>query len=190
LKPQADATRTPDLQPVRRAVPADAPGIAECIVGGWKTGYRGILPDDFLDGLTLQPRIVAWTNVLETGGDGNTPGWIVDVDGRVAGFIGSGPARDPDVPAPAAEVYALYIRPGYWRLGIGRMLMDQFVQHWRAQGATTQVLWVFEKNDRARRFYEAMGWQLDGARQELRLADSSAIEIRYRRRLHPTEERA
>ena len=183
-----DPNRKTHLGPVRRAVPADAVGIAECIVGGWKTAYRGILPDDFLDGLTLQPRIVAWTRVLETGGQGDTPGWIVDADDRIAGFIGSGPARDADVPAPAAEVYALYIRPGFWRLGIGERLMGEFTDHWRARGATTLVLWVFEGNDRARRFYEAMGWRLDGARQELRLGDTSAIEVRYRRDLRQVQD--
>ncbi len=185
MAPERDPTGTPQLYPIRRAVPGDAKGIAECIVGGWKTAYRGILPNDFLDGLTLKPRIIAWTNVLESGGEGDTPGWVAEAEDLVAGFIGSGPARDPDVAAPAAEVYALYVRPGYWRLGIGTRLMEQFVSHWRERGTTTLVLWVFEGNDRARRFYEALGWQLDGARQELELSRVSAIEVRYRRRLDP-----
>jgi hypothetical protein len=39
--------------------------------------------------------------------------------GQVVGFVSSGPPRDEDVPLPAAEIYAIYVRPQSWRHGLG-----------------------------------------------------------------------
>lgn len=47
------------------------------------------------------------------------------------------------------------------------------------------MLWVFEQNFSARRFYEACGYQTDGARKTL--VRGKALEvIRYRKALEPT----
>jgi GNAT superfamily N-acetyltransferase len=85
------------------------------------------------------------------------------------------------VPPPAAEVYAIYVLPDFWREGAGRALLATAVDHWQARGATTLVLWVLEANARGRAFYEAMGWQPDGGRQSIDLGGFATTEIRYRR---------
>jgi len=99
---------------------------------------------------------------------------------RVVGLVSAGPPRDEDVAAPAAEVYAVYVHPDEQRHGIGRALLQTAVAHLRQHGATDLVLWVFERNPRARTFYEVMGWRPDGGRQALELAGASPVEIRYR----------
>ena len=50
----------------------------------------------------------------------------------------------------------------------------------------TLVLWVFEKNTRARSFYEAVGYRLESGKQkEMRFAGATtAIEVRYRKLLN------
>jgi ribosomal protein S18 acetylase RimI-like enzyme len=169
---------------IRRAGPGDARAIAEVTVAGWQVAYRGILPDDFLDGLRVDTREIGWREMLTRDVDGGTPAWIaVHADGRVLGFVAGGPPRDEDVPLPAAEVYAIYVQPEAWRNGAGRALLETAVAHWSTRGATTLVLWVFEDNARARAFYEALGWRADGGRQELELGGTSSIEVRYRLRL-------
>jgi GNAT superfamily N-acetyltransferase len=106
--------------------------------------------------------------------------WLVELDGRPVGFLGSGPPHDPDVAPPAGEVYSVYLLPEVWRLGLGRRLMETAVEHWRAAGARSLVLWVMTANSRARAFYEALGWRPDGATQEFALGDEPAPELRYR----------
>jgi ribosomal protein S18 acetylase RimI-like enzyme len=165
---------------LRRAVPDDARAIAEIGVAGWQSAYRGILPDDFLDGMRVEGRETAWRQMLAGDGDGGAPAWVAEQDGRVVGYVCSGPPRDDDVPLPATEIYAIYVSPETWRAGIGRALLSTAMAHWNAVTATTMVLWVFEENARARAFYEAMGWRSDGGRQQLELAGTSAIEVRYR----------
>jgi GNAT superfamily N-acetyltransferase len=166
---------------VRRATVADARAIAEVTVRGWQAAYRGILGDEYLDGLSVAAREIGWRAMIEADEDGRTPAWVSESDGRTVGFISSGPPRDDDVPLPAAEIYAIYILPEAWGSGTGRSLMEAAVLHWQTLGTTTLALWVFEANARARSFYEAVGWRPDGGRRTLGPGSIGAVEIRYRR---------
>lgn len=165
---------------IRRADVDDARAIAEVVVAGWQGAYRGLMPDEFLDSLLVAGREAGWREVLARDAEGGLPAWLAQRDGRAVGFVSSGPPRDADVQLPAAEVYAIYVRPEVWRGGVGRALLDTATGHWRARGTDTLVLWVLEGNDRARRFYEALGWQPDGGRQLLEIAGAKLHEIRYR----------
>jgi ribosomal protein S18 acetylase RimI-like enzyme len=165
---------------IRRAGIPDARAIAEIVVAGWQSAYRGLMPDGFLDSLSVAGRETAWREMLARDSEGGLPAWLAQRDGRVVGFVSSGPPRDEDVPLSTAEVYAIYVLPEAWRRGVGQTLLETATGHWRARGIATLVLWVLEGNDRARRFYEAMGWQPDGGRQVLEIAGAKLYEIRYR----------
>ncbi|MGZ6266629.1 MAG: N-acetyltransferase family protein [Candidatus Limnocylindrales bacterium] len=164
---------------IRRALPADARAVAEIAVRGWQAAYRGLMPDDFLAGLSVGGREAAWREMLDRDTDGGVPAWLAERDGNAVGFASSGPPRDEDVPVPGAELYAVYVLPQEWRGGIGRSLMQAATAYWRERDATRLVLWVLESNARARAFYEALGWHPDGGRQELEIAGVKLAEIRY-----------
>src|ERR1035437_2660596 len=50
---------------IRRAIVGDVRSIARTSVLGWQAAYRGVLPDDFLAGLSVDARAVAWGMALE-----------------------------------------------------------------------------------------------------------------------------
>ena len=52
----------------------------------------------------------------------------------------------------------------------------------KEQGHTTIFLWVFSLNQRARRFYEAMGFKTDGGTKMLN-SGIPLVVIRYRKRI-------
>jgi GNAT superfamily N-acetyltransferase len=56
----------------------------------------------------------------------------------------------------------LYVRPEHWGSGLGRKLHDEVLDRLRAGGSPRCHLWVLEHNDRARRFYERLGWRENG----------------------------
>ena len=165
---------------IRRAAPSDARAIAEIGVAGWQAAYRGILPDEFLDGLSVAARETAWRMMLESDEAGEAPAWLAARGERVIGFVAGGPPRDDDVSQPAAEVYAIYVMPDSWRGGAGKTLLGTVVDQWRARRVETLVLWVLEANASGRAFYEAMGWAPDGSRQEIAFGGFTATEVRYR----------
>ena len=173
--------RTDEPAPiVRRAVGGDAQAIAQVGVQGWQAAYRGLLPDEFLSGLSVDARAVAWGEALERDPEGKAPAWVAERNDRIVGYVSSGPPRDEDVPLPAAEIYAVYVLPEAWRTGVGRTLLAAATAEWRSRRVETMVLWVMEGNTRGRRFYEAMGWVADGGRQEIDLGGIAPIEVRYR----------
>jgi GNAT superfamily N-acetyltransferase len=107
------------------------------------------------------------------------PAWIAERGGVAIGFVSSGPPRDEDVPLPGAEIYAIYVLSEAWRSGAGGALLAAAVDHWRARHAATLVLWVLEANAAGRAFYEALGWEADGRRQQIDFGAFNSPEIRY-----------
>jgi GNAT superfamily N-acetyltransferase len=165
---------------IRRAIVGDVRSIARTSVLGWQAAYRGILPDDFLAGLSVDARAVAWGMALERDPDWAMPAWVALRNGHIVGYASTGPPRDEDVPLPAAEVYAIYVLPEAWRSGVGRALLATAVADWQSRRIERMVLWVLEDNAGARRFYEAMGWAPDGGRQQIDLGGIAPTEVRYR----------
>jgi ribosomal protein S18 acetylase RimI-like enzyme len=164
---------------IRQATISDAHAIAEIVIRGWQAAYRGILPDDFLAGLSVGAREVAWRMRLESSADAGDSIWVAEVAGAAIGFVSCGPPRDEHLPSRAAEIYAIYVDPTSWRSGAGRALLQTATTHLRSLGAEILVLWVLEENAVGRAFYEAMGWRPDGARQRLDFGGFMVPEVRY-----------
>lgn len=59
---------------------------------------------------------------------------------------------------PLINIHDLAVLPGYRGLGIGRQLLEAVEQKARALGCCKLTLEVLERNDRARRLYEAAGF--------------------------------
>lgn len=88
--------------------------------------------------------------------------WVAEGDGRVVGFAG----------LEGDELSHLYVDPGAQGHGVGSELLDR-AKALRPEGLE---LWVFQKNDGARRFYERHGFRLvrltDGAENMEREPDA------------------
>ena len=83
----------------------------------------------------------------------------------VIGFVTFGPSRDADT-VGLGEIYALYVDPGRYEGGVGRLLMAHARRRLKGQGFKAAVLWVLLGNERAASFYEREGWKPDGATRE------------------------
>jgi ribosomal protein S18 acetylase RimI-like enzyme len=182
------------LRPPRQQ---DAGPLALVHVRSWQAAYRGLLPQEYLDGLDPADRIERWHRILAAVAEaqqsgGPFRGIAVAVTGRpggdetdetICGFALFGPTRDEDEDAQrTGEVSAIYLMPENWRTGAGRMLMAEAVR--QLAGAYEQAtLWVLDSNDRARRFYARSGWAEDGARKVDDTFGFPISEVRYRRPL-------
>lgn len=165
---------------LRAATPADALAVARVHVRSWQVGYRGLLPQGYLDGLRPEARARRYTF-----GDAERqrPLTVVAVErGVICGFATTGPARDGDV-CGGGELLAIYVDPDYWGSGVGRLLIKDARGRLSRDSATEAVLWVMAANDRAMRFYQADGWASDGTRRTEEIWGVAADEVRYRRAL-------
>lgn len=170
---------------LRRAREGDAEAIARVHVQTWREAYRGLLPDAFLASLSVEARQRFWSNHLGVLAPDRRP-WLADADGEVVAFAYAGPGRDQDAPSSTGEVYAIYVLPECWERGLGRNLLRHAERDLLAHGYDEATLWVLESNERARRFYEAAGWQFDGTGKVERQGEIELREARYRRALDPS----
>ncbi len=151
---------------VRPAAREQLRAAEEVRLATWRVAYRGIVPDEHLDALTVTDERVRW---LEERYDERVSLTKVALDGdQVVGMAVHGPCRDPDRDGEQ-ELYALYVLPAYWGTAVGQTLWDA------CQPVTS--LWVLADNTRARRFYERQGLHPD-ATQEI-VIGVPLVEVRY-----------
>ncbi|MEA2426264.1 MAG: hypothetical protein QOH13_2674 [Thermoleophilaceae bacterium] len=165
---------------VRTTKPEDAAEVARLHVRSWQVAYRGLLPDEYLDGLRPEDRAQRYTfGDL----DPDQPATIVATEqGAIRGFATTGPSRDEDRPETGA-LFALYVDPDRWGVGIGRALMLAARARLARQGFKTADLWVLLGNERADRFYRRDGWVPDGTRRRDDVWGVSVENLRYSRSL-------
>lgn len=169
---------------VRQAVVDDAIAIGEIHVKSWQATYPGIFPSEFLDGLSVPSRQAWWSQRLERPVDRGAV-LVADVDSEVVGFASLGPSGSLGSSGdPEGEVYAIYLAPQYLRLGVGRKLMEASERSLALIGFSEAILWVVDANQRARSFYEAVGWRSDGALKLEEIGGIQVTELRYRKRLN------
>jgi GNAT superfamily N-acetyltransferase len=126
---------------IRRATPADADAVGRVFVAA-------------RDEMSYLPRIDddarSWLGSLLVERDRL---WVWDSDGEIAGFVG----------VDDTEVSHLYVAPPAQGRGVGKALLD----HAKTVSPERLELWVFQRNEGARRFYERNGFRLvrltDGA---------------------------
>ncbi|MCC6457669.1 MAG: GNAT family N-acetyltransferase [Caldilineaceae bacterium] len=165
---------------VRPAQIDDAPGIAAVHVKTWQSAYRGQMPDDYLDSLSIEKRAERWHNILADLGVQEQV-FVAELDEHIAGFCSVGKSRDDDAGAGGTigELYAIYVDPQRMHQGVGSALMHAGQAHLIEQGFERATLWVLETNQRARRFYENHGWRADGTRKTENGPNFVLHELRY-----------
>ncbi|OBF56656.1 acetyltransferase [Mycobacterium sp. 852002-50816_SCH5313054-b] len=162
---------------VRAAVPADAHEAARVQLRSWRSAYRGLIAQDFLDGLS--PEFFADRYTFGRVGL-RMPSTLVAVDGAaILGLATTGLCRDGDFPN-FGELMAMYVDPAHVRRGVGRSLLAAARQRLRVVGVAGALLWVLDGNTPARRFYARDGWRFDGTRRTTTFGDSPVCQVRYR----------
>lgn len=161
---------------IRPAQLHDAAALAEILCDTWNAAYGGIISPDELERNTNRiAREEMFKKILSSGTKGTV---IAFSDGKPCGMVSFGKSRDKGL-ADYAEIIAIYVLASYWGKGIGRELMRFALSELKRQGNRFVLLWTFEANQRARRFYEHFGFTADGMKKECGFGDSK--EVRYTR---------
>lgn len=166
---------------IRLATVVDVPALAKVHVEAWQAAYRGVVPDSFLEQITVSKREASFREFLSK--DSPEATYVAEESEEMVGFLTVGPCRDADVDENrTGEIWGIYIAPKHWRRGIGKRLAAKAQEILECRGYTETTLWVLEKNELARTFYEAVEFRPDGASKELNLG-KPVKAIRYRKPL-------
>jgi ribosomal protein S18 acetylase RimI-like enzyme len=162
----------------RPATAADVPAIAAVRIRSWQQAYRGAVPQDYLDALTVE------AEVARREGQSLDGQHVAEAGGAVVGWLAVGPYRadeGEDVPGPSCgEVGAIYALPEVWGQGVGRALMAYGLGELCRLGLSPVLLWVLVSNEQARRFYERAGFYADGPVVDFEVGGATLPEMRYR----------
>ena len=168
----------PLITRVRAAEARDAREIADLAVRSWREGFRGIVPEEIPPERAWRPdRIEAR---LDGRVDDGAAILVGERGGEVAGFVLYGPCRDDDADPETGEIWALFVDPEHWRGGVGRRLVEAALEGLRRCGFSQSTVWTLAESPRNLRFYEALGFELDGAQQR-RETLGNPLEVRLRR---------
>ena len=161
---------------IREGSRDDARAIAEVHVASWRDAYRGTLPDDYLDRLSVDEREAGWVAVFAEARLGVL---VAEDRGRIVGFASFGQSRDEDAAEGTGEIPSIYVEPEVLGTGVGRDLFHAAVGKLREAGFSRATLWVLEANERARRFYEKAGWTWDGSVSHHQFECANEPVVRY-----------
>ncbi|AOU97583.1 hypothetical protein BI364_06075 [Acidihalobacter yilgarnensis] len=161
---------------LRLAVPSDARDIARVHVESWRVAYRGLVPQTYLDKLSVESREAFWMQTISTEA---CEVWVAEVDSALVGWIALGASRDDDATFDVGELQAIYLLPEYWAHGIGRALWRVACGRLLERGFSSAVVWVFADNARAIRFYRAAGFTLNSELEDS--GDYDGMELKYAR---------
>ncbi|MGW3266317.1 N-acetyltransferase family protein [Streptomyces sp. NPDC001056] len=162
----------------------DIQGVSAVRVTGWKAAYPGMVPQDYLDALTVAEDARVRRDMFERGA-GTAVNLVAEEDGAVVGWAALGPSREDDRAPQDGELLALYAAPDRLGTGIGTALMRHVLAAARERSFLRLVLWVIADNARARRFYERSGFAPDGGTSDWSVNGVRVPEVRYSRDLLP-----
>lgn len=186
---------------IRPARLEDAGALGELHYYSRIEAYKGIVDDSLLYVMSLPERIAFWEKEIAQAvsgvqeifvaegkvtlldaptldaaalggsslGEGLTAASVCDA-AILVGFVALSCNTNP------AEIDRIYVAHEVVGRGIGKALMNHALQRFRSLDCTHAMLWVFNDNARARRFYEAVGFLPDG---NVRTLAPYPAELRY-----------
>jgi putative hydrolase of the HAD superfamily len=155
---------------IRRAHRDEAHEIAELHSRTAMHAYAHIFPSE-APPPTIDDHRRDWTEALR-----ERTAYVAVVDNAIVGVVLSG----PDVREPGAgHLSRLYVAPELSGRGIGTRLYQACLRELAELGFTQATLWVLERNERVREWYERLGWKVTGERKPV--YEPAAIDdLRYR----------
>ena len=157
---------------IRKASPEDACDWADCRISCLQSSYKGIYPDEIISKLPLEKEMHIEGYKTKLADPGDNEYYSVIHSGEMIGFLVTDTIK--------SEILAIYLLEDFWGKGYGKEIMDFAVNELkRTKHEEIISLWVFEKNIRARQFYERYGFSLHGAKKEINRYDISLVQVKY-----------
>lgn len=137
----------------------------------WKTAYKNIVPQMYLDDLSLE----RWTPLLQ---DSPYLGYVLKDHNEIVATSSISSARDEKM-KDWGEIVSIYVLPNHFHKGYGKKLFSFVVSELNKQGFRNIYLWVLKENHQARNFYEQNGFFPNGDQEIISVGGKDLLEIRY-----------
>ena len=157
---------------IRKVEPGDAPVLAYIQTESWRAAFKDILGEEELIRCTNAERATRMYEGLLEAKKGN--GYLMEVEGKGHCIAWWDATREEDMDG-FAELICIHSLQNNWSKGYGSKMMDRVLADMKEAGYTKVMLWVFEENERAKKFYEAKGF----VKSEKSKVSLGALEVMY-----------
>jgi len=161
---------------LRRAEPGDEKILAYIQTESWKAAFSEILSSEELERCTnIEKAEEMYKNVLK----GHAVKLVIESVDKNPHCIAGWSRNRNDLGQNVAELICIHSLCDKWHQGYGSIMMRHILDEIKEAGYSEVILWVFEKNQNARRFYEKHGFQLTSQKNQ----SHGAVEIMYSKQL-------
>ena len=148
---------------IRKACPGDEKILAYIQTESWKAAFCHILAEETLKRCTrIEKAEKMYENVLQN----PDIHMLIEYVDEKPHCIAAWSLNRNDLGEDVAELVCIHSLCDNWHRGYGSVMMEHVLQEMRKAGYNKVILWVFEKNMSARKFYEKHGFVLTDSRQE------------------------
>ena len=160
---------------IREAIPKDVKDISRIHALSWKSAYKGIVPQAYLDELKEDFWVSAFDAWIK---DNVVTAQLIVEGGCSVGCVAYGKSRDKFLPK-WGEIISIYLLPEYFGKGYGGKLLKSALLDLKQSGYQNIYLWVLKENQRARHFYEKNKLQCNGDECICEIMGKQLTDIRY-----------
>lgn len=139
---------------IRKKERKDCADVAHVVTVAWNETYKGIVPDEFLNGLYFNEEQRA-INSYDNFNENDNHQFVLEVDGKVVGFVNVGSTDEKDY-SNCGELHAIYIINGYKGYGHGKELYNAGVNELKSMGYNKMIIGCLVGNP-SNTFYEHIG---------------------------------
>ena len=113
---------------IRNLTANDVLGVAQIKVDGWRTAYKGIMDDEFLNSLDVETQAQQFAECV-----GSNNFIVAILNGEVVGFCRFiyDNSLSPNIDYADCELTAIYVRPDLKNQGIGTKMFKEVVKRFK-----------------------------------------------------------
>lgn len=138
----------------------------------WRSAFSEILSPEELERSTdIEKTEAMYKNVLNR----NFVNIVIEFVDKKPHCIAGWSQNRNDLGSNVAELICIHSLCDKWHQGYGSIMMCHILDEIKKAGYSEVILWVFEKNLNARRFYEKHGFKLSNQKKQ----SHGAVEIMY-----------
>lgn len=161
---------------IRKAMPGDEQVLAYIQTESWKMAFADILSPEELTRCTNLKKVEQMYHSILRREDCNLAIEFVDEHPHCIAAWGTNRC---DLGDTVGELICIHSLQNNWAKGYGSAMMEYVLAQLQQAKYESVILWVFEENSRARKFYEKHGFELT----EQKKLTNGIAELIYRKKL-------
>lgn len=160
---------------IRKTTLKDASIISNIYALSWKSAYKNIVPQKYLDELKSDFWISSFENRIK---NNIITAQLIYENELPVGCVAYGKARDKKF-ADWGEIVSIYLLPDYFKKGYGKKLLQTAIIDMKTNGYENYYLWVLKENINARNFYESNGFICNNDECTCKIMKKQLTDVRY-----------